>query len=179
MEAKQQTIVIAVVALVVGAAIGIGVGSVMFSDDCNTDEEYSFYLYFAEDDKKNGWYSATASDASEAFDKAMKANDIEYNGASGYPSDIGGTVGYWYSAQYLYTSYDKTAEDASILYPTESYGVLSYSNGWKQISGYDDNDGLKLDQINTNVFFMSPYAADYSAESPVSVTSWMNSGPFA
>lgn len=184
----NKVMVYAVVALVVGAIVGVGIGYAVFhgdSKDCsdNSDETYSFYLYFGDNDVKTKWYSAEGADATAAFDKAMKDAGMKYEVSEwGYIGSIDGkgadTAG-WYIAQYLYNDTTKAAAESSINYPTESYGCLKVSNGWAQISGYDGVEGLKLCEFSSNIFFMSMYNADYSAASPVSTTLWQTSGPFA
>lgn len=190
----NKVMVYAVVALIVGAIVGVGIGYAVFHNDSkdspdspdtpvSTDETYSFYLYFGDNDVKTKWYSAEGSDATVAFDKAMKDAGLEYEVSSyGYVGSIDGNTGNgggWYIAQYLYSDTTKAAANASIGYPTESYGCLKVSNGWVQVSGYDGVEGLKLCEFCSNVYFMSPYNADWTAASPVSTTLWMTSGPFA
>lgn len=182
MNMENKIAVYAVVALLVGAVIGVGAGYALFhssGDDSSAMESYSFYLYFGDDDQRTKWYTADGTDAADGFDKAMKAADMTYEVSSyGYIGAIDGE-GSWYIAQYLYAETTKAAADASILYPTESFGTLKVSNGWASVSGYDGVEGLKLCEFNSNVYFMSIYQADYSAASPASTTGWMTTGPFA
>lgn len=182
MNMDNKIAVYAVVALLVGAVIGVGAGYVLFNssgDDSSAEESYSFYLYFGDDDKRTKWYTADGTDATDAFDKAMKAANLSYEVSSiGYVGTIDGE-GSWYIAQYLYADTTKAAADASISGSIESYGTLRVSNGWASIAGYNGIDGLKLCEINSNIFFMSIYQADYSAASPATCTGWMTTGPFA
>ncbi len=189
MEGNKVT-TYAVVALVVGILVGVGVGYAAFhgsdnnNNNGNADDTYWFYLYFGDNSINTHWYKGTGSDAGVAFEKAMKDANIKYEASeSGYISTIDGKGGDngWYLAQYLYKNTDQAAAKASILYPTESYGTLRVSNGWASIAGYDGVSGLKLSEIESVAFFMSMYNADYSAASPVSTTTWMmdTTGPFA
>lgn len=183
MEENKKSMAFVVVALLIGVAAGAGIGFFIWSgDDCSDDQEYNYYLYFAANDTRNGWYNACGADATDAFDKAMTDAGLEYEissyGYIGSIDGVGDSAG-WYLCEYLYDVYSKDAADASILYPTESYGALTYSNGWKSMSGFGSGDTLKLYQFESTTYFFSPYAADWSAESPVSVNTWMSSGPFA
>lgn len=187
MEDNNKLIVFAVVALVVGAAIGAGVGFAMWGNQSqSSDGQYNFYLYFGADNDNNGWYSASASNTNDAFDKAMKNAGFEYTKSSiGYIQSINGEDGSgsgWYLCQYVYSGYSEEAAEGSVLYPVESYGTLSYSNGWKSMSGYGSGADLKLSQFGSMTYFFSPYASDWSAASPVSTietADWDTTGPFA
>ena len=185
MEGNKVT-TYAVVALVVGILVGVGVGYAAFhgsnnNNDSNTDDTYWFYLYFGDNHTDTGWYSATAENSSVAFDKAMKDAGLEYDGSSGYPSKIGETDSYWFMAHYLYTDTTADAASNSILGVVEnSWGSFALSNGWVASAGYDSGDGLKLWEINANIFYFSVYNADYTFSSPVdSYGLWSVSGPFA
>lgn len=185
-----KIVAIAVVAILAGVGIGAGGAYVAFSDDAPSGEEtYSFYLYFADGDERNGWYQADGNGALDGFNRAMENAEFEWEASSwGYVDKIDGVGDSgWYCCQYLYENTDEAAAQGSVAYPSESYGTLQYSNGWKSISGYDWEGGMKLGQFSGNIYFLSAYKADYSAESPVSysaespvsVSTWMNSGPFA
>lgn len=177
----SKVIAIVVVGLLAGVGIGVGAGYVAFNENTSDEETYSFYLYFAADNEKNGWYQANGTGALDAFNKAMDNAGFTWEASSwGYIGKINGvgTSG-WYVCQYLYERTDTTAAQGSVASPKVEWGPLQYSNGWKSISGYDWDGGMKLDQFNSNVYFLSPYKSDYSADSPVSVNTWMNSGPFA
>ena len=192
MEGNKVT-TYAVVALVVGILVGVGVGYAAFhgsnsnNNDSNTDETYWFYLYFGDNAVNTKWYSATGTDATDAFDKAMKSAELEYEVSSwGYISSVdgkGADNGGWYIAQYLYSDTTSDAANASVLFPTDAYGSMRVSNGWAQINGYDAGEGLKLWEFGSNIFFMSMYG-EYgvsSTPSPASTTLWMtdSTGPFA
>lgn len=187
MEGNKLT-TYAVVALVVGILVGVGVGYAAFhgsndNNNSNTDDTYWFYLYFGDNAVNTKWYSATGANATDAFDKAMKNADLKYTISTyGYVGTIDGKGdNAWYTAQYLYKDTTSAAAQASILFPTESYGTLRVSNGWASVSGYDGVSGLKLSEFGSTVYFMSMYEADYSAPSPASTLLWMSdsTGPFA
>lgn len=194
MEGNKVT-TYAVVALVVGILVGVGVGYAAFhgSDNNNssssTNETYWFYLYFGDNDERSAWYSASGTNiknANDAFSSAMDGFDMKYEVSSyGYIGSIDGVDGNgggWYLAQYLYTSTSADAAQASVSYPVDDYGTMRVSNGWAKLAGFDSTSGpdLKLWEFNTNIFFMSPYNADWSAASPASTFSlWSTTGPFA
>lgn len=182
MDSNGKIIAIAVVALLVGGALGAVIGVVAKPAQDN-DDTYYFYVYFGEGNAKNNWYSAKASDAAKGFEKAMNDAKLSFKlNSYKYISEIDGNNGNgsgWYIAQYLYKDTNKAAADASILYPTESYGTLRCSNGWISFSGYDSNDYTnKIGEANGTIYFLSPYNMDYSAPSPASVNTWMTTGPF-
>ncbi len=176
---ENKAMVYAVVALLVGAAVGVGIGYMMFND--SESEEYGYYLYFGENDTRNGWYVAEGIDAADAFDKAMNDAGMKYEvGSSGYVNTIDDTGLYWAVAQYLYSATDKAAAEGSILSPVkDQYGSFSSSNGWKNIAGYGSAEENKLSQFESNYFFMSVYAEDWTFKTPIDVTDWMTTGPFA
>lgn len=173
-----------VIGIVVGAAVGIGAGYMMFNDsDCSSAEEYNFYICYGATDADNGWYSASGDNATEAFDKAMDKAGIEYVANSGYISSIDGVGTMWSTIQYTYSMYTEAAEAASILYPNYSgYGGFISSNGWVMSNGFniDGYDGLKFCEFESNTYFLSVYDdVTYAFETPVSYTGWMDEGPFA
>lgn len=170
MDANTKIIVIAVVALLVGVGVGYGVSAIM-SDTSDNDEEYYFYLYFEADDERNGWYSATASDAAVAFDKAMNKANFEIEISNGYVIKIDDLEAFWSVYEYLYKQTDSEAAESSIL----GYGGIL--NGWGSFSGYGDYDAYAISQSNSNIFFSSVYAG-MTAPTPADVDDWMNSGPF-
>lgn len=185
MEGNNKLVVYAVVALVVGAIIGIGAGYAMWSgnSDNGVDEsEYHYYLYFGADSQKNGWYSATGADAGVAFENAMKSAGMDYTFSNlGYVQSIDGVdngAG-WYIAQYLYSETSTEAAQGSVAGEKVEYGILTYSNGWMLFNGYGTNGEFQLGSCGSNIIFMSAYNVDWSAASPVSVTEWMTTGPFA
>ncbi len=143
----------------------------------DSKKEYSFYLYFAEGNAKNGWYSAKASNASDAFTDAMKDANIEWTKSNwGYIGSIDGNAGYnsagWCISTYLYSQTDKAAQDGS---------SGAYLNGWGSFSGYnsDDHDGFKLYQSNSTIWFLTPYLEGYDVEDPSTVSTWKDAGPFS
>ena len=77
----KKIVTFAVVALVVGLLVGVGVGYAAFHhNNTNTDDNdtYYYYLYFGADNAKNGWYNADATDATAGFDKAMNNAGLTY-----------------------------------------------------------------------------------------------------
>ena len=165
------------IAVAVGLAAGAGIGYVVFDEE-PVEETYWYYLYFGADDDRNKWYSATGSDATVAFDKAMDAAGFEWDGSSGYPSSIAGVGTYWALYEYTYSNYSAEAETSSVAFPVD-LGYYPKSNGWNQFNGYDveDEDKVKLYQSGSNAFFLAPYDAD--KKDPINCIDWMNSGPFA
>ncbi|MBQ3736777.1 MAG: hypothetical protein II855_07610 [Candidatus Methanomethylophilaceae archaeon] len=139
-------------------------------------KEYSFYLYFAADNAKNGWYSAKASNASDAFTDAMKDANIEWTKSGwGYVASIDGNKGYndagWCISCYTYSQVDKAAQDGS---------STTYLNGWQSFSGYDstEHDGFKFFESASTIWFLTPYIEGYGSENPNTVSTWKASGPF-
>jgi hypothetical protein len=184
MEEKNKIITYAVVTLVVGVLIGTAVGYAVFHEDKNTDDTYYYYLYFGDNSSDNDWYSGTGSDAGDAFSNAMdKAGfdwDISAYGYIGSINGVGDTSG-WALYQYLYSGYTSAAADNSILYPVyDSYGTLSYSNGWKALAGYDgSSDNFCLSEISSYAYFFSVYPDTWIPVTPVDSDGWMSSGPFS
>lgn len=190
MEGNKVT-TYAVVALIVGILVGVGVGYAAFhgsnnNNDSNTDETYWFYLYFGDNAVNTKWYSATGTDATDAFDKAMKNADLDYEVSKwGYISSIddkGADNGGWAIAQYVYADTSSDAAKASVEgLLTDAYGGYAGSNGWHLIAGYGSSTDLKLSQFGSTVYFMSMYNADWTFATPDSTTLWMtdSTGPFA
>ncbi len=143
------------------------------------NEEYYFYISCGE---ITGWYSATGVDAAVAFANAMKSAGLEYTiNSLGYLSKIGNYEGLWYSAMYNYGNTSKLAAEASVKYSVKDWGLYYASNGWMNISGYNDSSrtGDKLWEMNGNVFFFSMYNEDdFSHPDPTTDTRWMTSAPF-
>ncbi len=179
MEENNKMITYAVVALVVGVLVGAGIGYAVFHDNSNSDDEtYYYYIYFGENDSSNGWYSATGTDAGNAFEKAMDNAGFDYEiSSSGYISSIDNIADYWMTYQYLYSDYTSTAASASILYPShDSYETFEYSNGWKAVAGYDDSSvSFKMSEIDSTVFLISVYT---DGVAPDTYDGWMSGGPF-
>lgn len=172
---QKTTIIIAVAVVAVVAVAGVAVFFVM-NNDKDTDETYWYYLYFAEGNEKNGWYSATADNASDGFTNAMKDANIEWTKSSwGYVASINGNAGYndagWCISAYVYSHTDKAAQDGS---------SGAYLNGWQSFSGYDttDHDGFKFFESNATIWFLTPYLTGYASETPNTVSTWKNAGPF-
>lgn len=179
-----KTIAFILVGVLVGAAVGVGAGYLIWNDSSDGEETYSFYLYFGtDDDSRNGWYSADATNTNDAFSKVMSNAGFAWEKSSyGYLSLIDGVGvnGGWSLWTYIYALTDQDAAEASILYPMDNgYGGYDGSNGWRTMMGYDQGDTLKLSQFESKIYFFAPYNADYSAPNPVEFDGWMNSGPFA
>ena len=177
-----------IVFLLAGMLVGAGAGY-LISESMGTsgdpDDTYWFYLYFSDGDARNKWYSAEAPNTNEGFGRAMENAGMKWEKSPwGYISTIDGDGGNdgWFLCQYIYSSCSAAAAGNSIVAPDQSAtGVLHSSNGWYTIYGYDDG-GFKLGQFSSHIYFFSIYytvAGGYFAESPVSKTTWMNSGPFA
>lgn len=183
----QKMIVFLVIAVAVGLAGGAGIGYLVFDEEeVNTDETYWYYLYFADGDNRNKWYSATGSDATVAFDKAMDKAGFEWTKSNwGYVSSIDGVGSSWGVYNYLWSVTSSAAAESSISGATnDSYGSFAYSNGWKSFSGFDsdsDSDKMKFFQSNSNVFILTTYDSSWAANiTPVTgYDDWKASGPFA
>ena len=184
METNSKMIVIAIAALLIGGVVGAIAGTALKPAESN-DDTYHFYLYFDADDTRNGWYSAKASDAGSAFDKAMKDAGMEYRiNNSGYIAEIDGDT-MDYSAEYLWSTYDKTAASESVKYPVDSDGIFYASNGWRSCYGYDGGsyDSNKICESNAVTFLISHYDVGYTlTNTPVNLlSSWSTASgtPFA
>ncbi len=185
------------VTLVVGILVGAGVGYAAFH--CNDehgnsggdsgDVTYWYYIYFGDDSAMNKWYSATGADAADAFGKAMKAANMEYELSKGYVVSIGGVDGWWSVYNYTYKETTKTAAENSILSPVnvnDNPNDLAKSNGWLAFAGYDvkDDERFKIWQTGTEIFFFSIWtetSSVWGCPNPVTTNLWMtdSTGPFA
>jgi len=175
------------IAVAVGLAAGAGIGYVVFDEE-PVEETYWYYLYFGENDDRNKWYSATGSDATVAFDKAMDAAGFEWTKSNGgYISSVDETGSLWAIYNYLWDIYTEDAASASIA-GYES-GWFSFSNGWKEFSGFDIDEKkdpagaekMKLFESNSNVFILTLYDSSWMPIiTPHSgYADWKSSGPFA
>lgn len=146
-------------------------------------QTYSFYLYFGEGDSRNNWYSASATNAGEAFDKAMKDAGFKYELGGGYLSSVDGEGNYWWLGSYIFSQVDKDAQNNSISSASFAYGSLQTSKGWNAFNGYDLEgfDGFKISQSISTIWFMSIYGNEGapSLTDEQIASGWMNSGPFA
>ena len=182
---EQKMIIFLAIAVAVGLAAGAGIGYLVFDDDEPTDETYWFYLYFADGDSRNKWYSATGSDATKAFDNAMDAAGYEWEKSNwGYISSIDGVGSSWAAYNYLWDCYSEDACESSIANDVYSaYGTFVSSNGWKEFSGFDDDgsDKMKLYQSNSNVFIFTTYDSYWNPliDPKTGYDCWDDSGPFA
>jgi hypothetical protein len=176
--ADNKVIVFAVVALLVGVAAGAGIGYAVFHDKNSSDETYYFYLFWGDNDAKNGWYSASAGNADDALDKAMKKADIPVDWTTGYPCFDSSS---WYSAYYIYGDTTKLAAEKSVKDPVDdAWGMGMFrSNGWVSFIGYDETEDpadleKKLHEAGSNIFFFCPYSSSWVAiSSPAAHTAWM------
>lgn len=178
------------IAVAVGLAAGAGIGYLVFDED-PVEETYWYYLYFADGDERNKWYSATGSDATVAFDKAMDDAGFEWTKSKwGYISTIDGVGSSWATYNYLWSITTSEAAESSISGKTnDQYGAFAYSNGWKSYSGFDidknidpeNAEKMKFFQSNSNIFILTTYDALWAANiTPVTgYDDWKASGPFA
>ena len=174
MDSKMIAFIL--VGVLVGAGIGAAAGYLIWDEDVNNDETYSFYLHFGDGDEKNGWYSAYASSTNDAFGKAMDKAEFEWDYNSyGYISMIDEEEANWMTYAYLYAETTDEAAAASVLCSVnDEWGYYSRSNGWTGTSGYDmEEGGLKMSQFDATIYFISTGAT------PVSAQTWMESGPFS
>jgi hypothetical protein len=181
--ADNKIIVFAVAALVVGAAIGIGAGALIFKDKSSDDQTYYVYLYAGDNNALNGWYSAKASDANGAFDKMFSDEKFAFKWSSGYPIAAGSSAIY----EYLWSETTKLAADKS----TDVAGMGGDALcGWRQYnaSGVPDDTEKKMGLSYSNIFFLGiwvntdpldPYA--WAPTSPADITAWKTAEgtPFA
>ena len=104
---EQKSIVFIVVALVVGAALGAGIGWMLFGDSEDV-EQTTWWLYIdygdeADSSHKNGWYSAKATDMKEAAEKigVSFADSGFIDSVNGVVTDSGETWSTWlYNGMY-------------------------------------------------------------------------------
>ncbi len=172
--ADNKIIVFAVAALVIGAAVGIGAGALIFKDKSSDEETYYVYLFAGDNNALNGWYSAKASSPNAAFDKIFADEKFELKWSSGYPIVKGASAVY----EYLWTETTKLAADKSI----ESAGMGGTGFcGWREYNaaGVPDTTEKKMDLSEANIFFVGmwvntdpadPYA--WAPISPADKTEW-------
>ena len=98
------------VGVLVGAAIGGGIGFAAFGNKTTDDETYYFYIDFGDSDQKSGWYSAKAANADDALIKAVDGKDITLTWSGGYPA-FG--EGFWAVYNYTWDTFTKKAADNS------------------------------------------------------------------
>ena len=179
--ADSKLIVFAVVGVLVGAAIGVGIGFAAFNKNTDNDETYYFYAYFGDDDVKTGWYSVKASNANDAIEKAFKDKEgFAFAWSNyGYPNLSDGPS--WATYSYEWTEFTKEAADSSVDNPVVAYSVVERTNGWVKISGFGENSVHKLSQIDSNVFYLAPYDELWHVADPSATTLWKTSAgtPFA
>lgn len=166
------------VGVLVGAAIGGGIGFAAFGNKTTDDETYYFYIDFGDSDQKSGWYSAKAANADDALIKAVDGKDITLTWSGGYPA-FG--EGFWAVYNYTWDTFTKKAADNSVGYPqSNAYGLIK-SNGWDSYAGFDETceeNEHKLCQSASTVFYFSSYN---DLRSPVDNTAWKAASgtPFA
>ena len=150
-------------------------------DEYISGNGYYFFIYFGDNDVKNGWYNGVGPDASAAFGNAMDKAGFSYTVAYGYLSTIAGVSSMWMTYGYIYEKYDSDANSNSILYPAYSdmggYTIFNKSNGWVSIVGYGSGDELKYSQLNMKTYIISAYGA--TENDPIVISdAWSSSGPF-
>ena len=86
---ENKTIAFIVVALVIGAGVGFGIGYLMHSDNTDAQEWYFYVDYGAEADSThvNGWYYGYGDTALEALENAFDNSGISYD----FPAKSWGT----------------------------------------------------------------------------------------
>ncbi len=169
--ADNKIIAFAVVGLLVGAAIGVGVGFAVFGNKSSSDEEtYYVYLYLGDNNPLTGWYSAKAKDANTGIEKAFEGKEgIDFKWAYGYPTANGASAIY----EYLWDDTSKAAADGS---------SDSFMNGWRQYAAYGDGE-KRMNISFSHIFFLSSYPADppYTPPEPKDTVLWKTAEgtPFA
>jgi hypothetical protein len=78
---ENKVIVFAVVALMIGAGIGFGIGYLVHNDDTEAQEWYFYVDYGAEVDSThvNGWYTGHGDTALDALNDAFNSANIEHD----------------------------------------------------------------------------------------------------
>ncbi len=150
-------------------------------------QTYWYYLNFGDGDERTKWYSGTGTDAAEGLVSAVSASGMEVEiNLSGYIATIDGEGGVygWSTDYYLYSIYDKAAQDASVENPNDLHEVyFMYSDGWLRFNGYDWPQGMggsKLAQSASTVFYLGIYdPTDWSVPTAITDDGWKDSGPFA
>lgn len=178
--ADSKIIVFAVAALVVGAAIGVGAGALIFKDNSSSDETYYVYLYAGENNANNGWYSAKASDANAFFDKVFSDEKFAFKWSYGYPTACGASAIY----EYLWSETTKLAADKS----TDAAGMGGAGMcGWREYNaaGLPDDAEKRMNLSNGNIFFLGVWTevapSDWQPTGPDDVAAWKTAEgtPFA
>jgi len=170
--ADSKMMVYAVAALVVGAAVGVGIGYIAFHGGSGSDSEtYWFYLDFGGHEGEgveDQWVEVSSNSPLSALRAALDKTGMGYNmSGTGWIVDIGG-VGEdenmsWGSWFWNTTVYD--ASWTSTLYPN-----------WIDSSGFDITVG--------NVFYLGyteydPVSYEYLLDPNADLSVWSTTGPFA
>ena len=168
--ADNKIIAFAVVGLIVGAAIGVGIGFAVFGNKSNDEETYYVYLYLGDNNALTGWYSAKAKDANAGIEKAFEGKEgIEFTWSYGYPVANGASAIY----EYLWNDTSKAAADGS---------NGTYMSGWRSYAAYGDAEE-KMDISLSHIFFLSAYgpAPTYDVVTPKDTNLWKTAEgtPFA
>lgn len=179
--ADSKLIAFAVVGLLVGAAIGVGIGFAVFNKNTDDNETYYFYIDFGASDAKTGWYSAKAANADEALEKAVDGKDITLKWSDwGYPNFS--ESGSWATYNYTWSDFSKKAADNSTKgVVNDTYSYFAKSNGWNAYSGFnttDEGKDHKLWESDSTTFYFSPYSA---LRTPIDNLDWKTASgtPFA
>ena len=164
---EQKSIVFIVVALVVGAALGAGIGWMLFGDSEDV-EQTTWWLYIdygdeADSSHKNGWYSAKATDMKEAAEKigVSFADNGFIDSVNGVVTDSGETWSTWlYNGMY------------SPIYNPETSGMISSNLG---LGGMYSTVSMILlcdyDPVT--------YVPVVNPNTDEGYTAWMGTGPLA
>lgn len=156
--------------LIVGILIGTAVGFALFhTDNAEKNETYWFYIDYGtnvDDTHKNGWYSAKATNNTDAFKSAMKTGKVDFElGENGFINHIMGLS--W--VQSTKTGWGIWAWDS------KEYVNSEYSQDWFR-------PGVAMGNSVGNAFYLGYFQHD-DTYMPVSspynnVTAWSTSGPF-
>ena len=144
MAADSKVILFAVVGIVIGAAIGVGVGYMCWHSDVG-EQTYWFYIDYgtaADDSHVNGWVSVKSTSAADAIKKVPGA-ELKGEGSEMYLDGINGVVGnntppYVYWAVYIVNGdyYSLTDFEKEFSYSNMGFGnaystvfYLAYGDG--------------------------------------------------
>jgi len=164
---EQKSIVFIVVALVVGAALGAGIG-MMLSGDSEDAEQTTWWVYIDYGDKadsshKTGWYSAKAVDINEAVEKiGITLSDYGFvEDVNGVVADMGETWSTWlYNGTYSPTY---NPETSGMITSNLGLGSMYSTVAMILLCDYDPETYVPVVNPNTDEGY----------------TAWMGTGPLA